>query len=132
MTADWRVGLGAMGLTGTYGHVDPADALRFLRQALDAGVRHIDTAASYGDGRNERLIGRAVAEGCGEVTIATKCGVLWRAGRLERAGSPEAIRAGVMESLSRLGLDAVDLLYLHRVDPKVPIEQSVAELEEAL
>jgi aryl-alcohol dehydrogenase-like predicted oxidoreductase len=128
MTADigcaGPVGLGAMGLSGAYGHVSRADALAVVARALECGMRHIDTAASYGDGENERLIGEAVA-GRQDVLVATKCGVRWASGRLLRDGSAEAIRRGAEASLRRLGRDAIDLLYLHRVDPNTPIERSV-------
>jgi aryl-alcohol dehydrogenase-like predicted oxidoreductase len=118
------VGLGAMGLSGTYGRVSRADAVEVVQRALSRGIRHIDTAASYGDGDNERLIAEAIG-GRDDVFVATKCGVRWSAGRLLRNGSADAIRIGAEESLRRLGRDAIDLLYLHRVDPNTPIERSV-------
>ncbi|MDH3725285.1 MAG: aldo/keto reductase [Thermoleophilia bacterium] len=118
------IGLGAMGLTGAYGHVSRAQALAVLQRALSRGIRHIDTAASYADGANERLIAEAIV-GREDVFVATKCGVRWGAGRLMRDGSAEAIRDGAEQSLRRLGRDTIDLLYLHRVDPATPIERSV-------
>ena len=121
------IGLGAMGLTGTYGPVARRDARAVVDAAIAAGIRHVDTAASYGDGENERLIGAALARRR-EVLIATKCGVRWAGGRLLRDGSPTAIRRGIEESLARLGRDRIDLLYLHRVDPGTPIERSVEEM----
>ncbi len=118
------IGLGAMGLTGAYGSVPRSRAIAVLERALACGVRHIDTAASYGDGENERLIAQAIGTRV-DAFIATKCGVRWGSGRLIRDGSPEAIRVGAEQSLRRLGRDAMDLLYLHRVDPQTPIERSV-------
>jgi len=122
------LGFGAMGLTGTYGAITRSDARRVLDRVLDIGISHIDTAASYGDGDNERLVGEAIAGRRDGVFVATKCGVRWRGGRLLRDGAPTAITAGVEMSLSRLGIDAVDLVYLHRVDPDVPIEESIGAL----
>lgn len=123
------VGFGAMGLTGTYGRVPPVRARRVLECALARGIRHIDTAASYADGDNERVVATAVRDRS-DVFIATKCGVRWASGRLVRDGSPGAIRTGIEQSLRRLGRDSVDLLYLHRVDPETPIERSVEAMHD--
>lgn len=112
-----RVGLGTNRLRDTSEHH------AFLRQAVEAGIRHIDTAHLYTDGESERAIGAVRAALPADVVIATKGGY-GGAGR----GRPEALRAEVEESLRRLRADAIDLYYLHRVDPETPLEESLRAL----
>lgn len=126
----FELGYGAMGLSGTYGAVDEAAARAALNAAVDAGITLIDTADVYGAGANERLVGRALRDRRDEVSIATKVGFLPEpdAEGLRVRGDAEHIRAGVERSLERLGIERIDLYYLHRVDPRVPIEESTGAL----
>lgn len=128
----FELGYGAMGLSGTYGAVDEAAARAALNAAVDAGITLIDTADVYGAGANERLVGRALRDRRDEVSLATKVGFLPEpdAEGLRVRGDAEHIRAGVERSLERLAIERIDLYYLHRVDPRVPIEESVGALAE--
>jgi aryl-alcohol dehydrogenase-like predicted oxidoreductase len=121
------LGLGCMGISQSYGDPDPEGGLATLRSALDRGITFFDTADAYGWGANEELVGRALREHRDEVFLATKCGfVAGPEGAPSRVdGSPEHIRAACDASLRRLGVKTIDLYYLHRVDPRVPIEDSV-------
>lgn len=121
------LGLGCMGISQSYGEPDPEAGLATLQRALDLGITFFDTADAYGWGANEELVGRALREHRDEVSIATKCGfVPGPEGSPSRVdGSPEHIRAACEASLRRLGVRTIDLYYLHRVDPRVPIEESV-------
>ena len=126
-----RIGLGAMGMSGTYGAVtDENESIRTIHRALDLGVTLLDTAEIYGPFHNEELVGRAIKDRRDEVVLATKFGMISHAG--EGFGhldsSPANIRTAVEGSLSRLGVDHIDLYYQHRVDPKTPIEDTVGEL----
>ena len=118
-------GFGAMGLSSSYGAADDAESLRTIDRAIDLGITFFDTASGYGDGHNERLLGRAVAGKRDRLIIASKF-------THRRGGAGELISArdAVEASLRRLKIDHIDLYYLHRVDPLVPINQSVAELAE--
>lgn len=125
------LGLGCMGMSFSYGTLPDRDAMiSLLRQAVDLGVTFFDTAQIYGPFTNERLVGEALAPVRDQVIIATKFGLVDAAG--EACGSkPETIRTTVDASLQRLRTDTIDLLYQHRVDPDVPIEEvagAVAEL----
>jgi aryl-alcohol dehydrogenase-like predicted oxidoreductase len=136
------LGYGAMVLIGLYGDVDEQQGLDVIRHALDRGVRMIDTADGYADGANEQLVGRAIAGRRDEVVVATKFGVVApetpNAGPIEHAysneiwidGRPERVRAAAEASLARLGVDAIDLYYLHFPDPRVPIEETVGAMAE--
>jgi aryl-alcohol dehydrogenase-like predicted oxidoreductase len=127
-----RIGLGAMGMSGTYGSADEAESVRTLHRALDLGVTLIDTAEVYGPFHNEELVGRALKDRRDEVVLATKFGFVSHsgrpAGRLD--SSPTSVRAAVEGSLQRLGTDRIDLYYQHRVDPDTPIEDTVGALAE--
>jgi aryl-alcohol dehydrogenase-like predicted oxidoreductase len=127
-----RMGLGCMGMSGVYqGYGDDAESVRTIRRAIDLGVTMLDTAEIYGPFSNEELVGRAIAERRDEVVVATKVGWMAHRGRevsRELDGSPENIRISVEGSLHRLGTDRIDLLYQHRVDPAVPIEETVGEM----
>jgi len=124
-----RMGLGCMNLSHAYG-VPPSeeDGLALLRAALDDGVTHLDTATLYGGGRNEELVGRAIAGRRDEVVLASKGGMALVDGIRTIDGRPETLRAQVDASLGRLGVERIDLYYLHRWDKRVPIGESVGAL----
>lgn len=129
------LGLGCMGMSAFYGTPDEEGGLDTIRRALDLGVTFLDTSDMYGPHTNERLVGRAIAGRRDEVQLATKFGIVAGPGR-ERSydSSPAYVRSACDASLQRLGVDHVDLYYQHRVDPSVPIEETVgamAELVEA-
>jgi aryl-alcohol dehydrogenase-like predicted oxidoreductase len=125
------VGFGAMSLSGVYGSADEDEGIATLRRALELGVTMIDTADIYGDGGNERLVGRALAAERDNVVLATKFGGGVKAdGSWHGLGRPEAVRPALEASLSRLAVDHVDLYYLHRVDPATPIEDTVGAMAE--
>jgi len=120
-----------MSLSHAYGiPPSPEDGLELLRAALDAGVRMLDTATLYGGGRNEELVGRAIAGRRDEVVLASKGGMAQIEGGKVIDGRPATLRAQVDASLTRLGVDHIDLYYLHRWDKKVPIGESVGALAE--
>ena len=127
------IGLGCMTLSHAYGTPPPVEqAEALLRAALDAGVQHFDTAALYGFGANERLVGRVLRPHRERVLLVSKggmAGVQFDDG-MKRVidGRPEAIRRNCEDSLARLGVDHIDLYYLHRWDKKIPIEDSVGAL----
>ncbi|WP_328957447.1 aldo/keto reductase [Kitasatospora purpeofusca] len=124
-------GLGCMGMSHGYGASDDAQSIATLHRALDLGVTLLDTADFYGAGHNEELIGRAVAGRRDEVVIATKFGFANRLGEptLIR-GDAAYVRQACEASLRRLGVDHIDLYYQHRVDPQVPIEETVGAMAE--
>lgn len=126
-----RIGLGCMSLSHAYG-VPPSvdEGLAFLRQALDDGVGMLDTATLYGGGRNEELVGKAIAGRRDEVVLASKCGMAMVDGVKRIDGRPETLREQVDASLGRLGVEHIDLYYLHRWDKQVPIGESVGALAE--
>ncbi len=121
------IGLGCMGMSQSYGRPDEAESLATIDRALALGVTFLDTADVYGPFTNETLVGRAIRGRREEVFLATKCGLVSDppAGGNRVDGRPEHIRAACDASLRRLGVRTIDLYYLHRVDPKVPIEESV-------
>lgn len=120
------LGYGAMGLSGVYGEADDEESVRLLQHLLDIGVNFLDTADVYGNGHNEQLLGRALRDRRDEVFLATKFG----AGTDSGLGKPENVRTAIDASLSRLGVDHVDLYYLHRIDPVTSIEDTVAAMAE--
>ena len=129
------IGLGCMGMSWIYAESgrDDAESVRVIREALDSGVGLLDTAALYGDGHNERLVGRAAAGRRDGVVLATKGGLVvddLATKSIHRDGRPEALRRHVEGSLERLGVERIDLYYLHRVDPGVPLEESWGALAE--
>lgn len=123
--------LGCMNLSHAYG-TPPSkeDAVALLHRALDAGVDFFDTAALYGFGTNESLVGPVLEPFRHRVTLASKCGMFGVDGKRVIDGSPAAIRRTCEESLKRLGTGVIDLYYLHRLDPKVAIEDSVGAMAE--
>lgn len=124
-----QLGLGCMRMSDA--PRDDAEAIRTIHRALDLGVTLIDTANVYGDGHNEEMVGRAIADRRDRVVLATKFGIVRSAeSRHGVDGSPAAVRASVEASLRRLHVDAIDLYYLHRVDPTVPIEETIGAMAE--
>ena len=119
-----RQGYGAMGLSSSYGLADDAESIRTLHRAIELGITFFDTATGYGAGHNEALLGRAVADRRDGLVIASKF--------VHRPGGSSAVpvraRDAVEASLKRLGLDHIDLYYLHRIDPDIPAEDSIGEL----
>jgi aryl-alcohol dehydrogenase-like predicted oxidoreductase len=122
------VGLGCMGFSQAYGPADDEQSIAAIRGALDAGVTLLDTAMSYGGGHNERLVGRAIAGRRDEVVLATKFGIVRGDGGVHLDGRPEHVRGYCEASLERLGVDVIDLYYLHRVDPAVPVAETVGAM----
>ena len=124
-------GLGCMGMSNTYGPADQTEAVATLHRAIDLGVNFFDTAEQYGPYDNEALLGRAFAGRRGEVILATKFGFDIRDGKTVGVTSdPAGIRAKVEGSLRRLNTDYIDLLYQHRIDPLVPVEDVVGVMAE--
>ena len=126
------VGLGCMGMSEFYGTGDEAEAVATIHRALDLGVNLLDTADMYGLGANETLLGKAIRDRRGQVVLATKFGNVRDAtGKfLGVNGRPEYVRSACEASLKRLGLDVIDLYYQHRVDPGVPIEDTVGAMRD--
>jgi aryl-alcohol dehydrogenase-like predicted oxidoreductase len=125
-----ELGLGCMGMSGGYGEADEREARATIHRALELGVTLFDTGDFYGDGANERLLGSALADRRGEAVIATKTGVRREGGAMNVDGSPDYLRRACEASLRRLGVERIDILHLARVDPAVPIEESVGTLGE--
>ncbi len=123
------VGLGCMGLSQAYGPADDGESIAMIRRALEVGVTLVDTAMSYGAGHNEGLVGRAIT-GHREEVVATKFGIVRDRDGVRLDGRPEQVRGYCEASLARLGVDAIDLYYLHRVDPDVRVADTVAAMAE--
>ncbi len=126
------IGLGCYGMSGVYGPADDAESVATIRRALDLGINLLDTSASYGEGHNHRLIGQAIRGRRQEVVIHSKSGS-------PRGGGPDAVRGGgdprylrqiCEQSLQNLGIEALDVFCMSRVDPNVPIEESVGGMAE--
>ena len=138
------IGYGAMGLEGYYGGADEHDALATIQHALDIGTSFIDTADAYGNGHNEALISRAVAQKRQEAFIATKFGIVFEAGEkgtevptgwgfsLNINGKPDYVHRALNRSLQRLSVEHIDLWYAHYPDPATPIEDTVGAMSEAV
>ncbi len=126
------IGLGCMGMSDFYGPADEATNLQVLNHAVDIGIDFLDTADMYGVGANERLLSQVLKTRRGEIVLATKFGnVRAPDGRiLGIDGRPEYVRSACDASLARLGVEQIDLYYQHRVDPKVPIEETVGAMAE--
>lgn len=126
------IGLGCMGMSEFYGLRDDAQSLDTLAAALEHGIDFLDTADMYGSGHNEELVGRFLKGRRDQVVLATKFGIVREPGRYERRidNSPAYIRAAAEASLKRLGTDVIDLYYMHRRNPEVPIEEAVGAMAE--
>lgn len=128
------IGLGCMGMSHFYGNRDNKESVATLYKALDIGINFWDTADFYGNGENERLISGVLKENRNKIFIATKFGFRHEEGvdyfntRID--GSPEWLRQAVDLSLKRLNIDCIDLFYAHRIDPKVPVEETVGAMAE--
>ena len=126
-------GLGCMGMTHAYGHGDERSGLDTIHRALEIGITFLDTAEVYGPHTNEELVGRAVVESRDRFEVATKFGFAIDSARPSDRrvdGSPENVRRACEGSLKRLGIGHIDLFYQHRVDPSVPIEETVGAMAE--
>jgi len=125
------IGLGCMSMSQAYGKPDRTESERVLHRALDVGYTFLDTASIYGLGHNEKLLGETLKTRRREFVLASKCGIIVdRDGRRGVDCRPEAVKQTCHESLERLQTDVIDLYYLHRRDPEVPIEESVGALAE--
>ena len=123
------VGLGCMSLSGIYGAAEDAQSEVLIRHALDIGINHLDSSDMYGWGHNEEVVGRAIKGRRAEVFLATKFGQVRRDdGANGVDGRPEHVRAACEASLRRLGVETIDLYYQHRVDPGVPVEETVGAM----
>jgi aryl-alcohol dehydrogenase-like predicted oxidoreductase len=125
------IGLGCMGMSQSYGTPDDAESIRTIHRALDLGVTFLDTADQYGRGANEKLVGQAIRERRQEVVLASKFGLVPAPGggpATNVDARPERVRTCCDASLQRLGVDVIDLYYLHRIDPNVPVEDTVGAM----
>ena len=126
------IGLGAMGMSEFYGPTDEVQSISTIHKAIEIGVNFFDTADMYGSGHNEILLGKALKGKFDKIILATKFGILRgeNGERLGVSGRPEYVKQACEASLKRLGIDVIDLYYLHRVDPQVPIEETVGAMSE--
>ncbi|RJF83993.1 aldo/keto reductase [Azospirillum cavernae] len=124
------LGLGCMGMSEFYGPTDETQSLSTLERALELGVTHFDTADMYGSGHNETLLGRFLAGKRDRVVVATKFGIVRQPGVYDRSidSSPAYLRQACEESLKRLGVEVIDLYYAHRLNPDVPVEDTVGAM----
>ncbi len=128
-----RQGLGCVGLSSDYGPADINESIATIHRAIEVGVTLLDTADAYAAGANERLIGRAIKGIREEVQLATKFGFVGSTSGLESKqirGDPAYVRRACEGSLARLGVDHIDMFYLHRVDPDTPIEETIGAMDE--
>lgn len=127
-----EIGLGCMGMSEFYGPTDDAQSLATLERALELGVTHYDTADMYGSGHNESLLARFLTGKRDRVTIATKFGIVRQPGEYARRvdTSPAYVAQACEASLKRLGVETIDLYYAHRVNPDIPVEETVGAMAE--
>ncbi|REH55717.1 aryl-alcohol dehydrogenase-like predicted oxidoreductase [Kutzneria buriramensis] len=123
-------GLGCMGMSQSYGQGDEAESIATVHRAIDLGVTLFDTADQYGRGANEELLGRALKGRRDQVAIATKFGFVSTEGAIAIRGDAAYVHQAVNSSLQRINIDNIDLYYQHRVDPNVPIEETVGAMAE--
>ena len=124
------IGLGLMSMSGIYGNANDEESIRVIHYALDKGINFLDSADMYGWGHNEELFGRALKGHRDRVVVATKFGQVKTAdGKQDVDGSPAYVQKACEASLKRLGIDVIDLYYQHRVDTKVPIEETVGAMK---
>ena len=126
------IGLGCMGMSQSYGPPDDEESARTIHRAVDLGVSLIDTADAYGKGGNEQLVGRAIRDRRSSVVLATKFGLVPNASgpATDVDARPDRVQGCCDASLQRLGIDTIDLYYLHRIDPHVPIEETIGAMSE--
>src|SRR5580698_7478680 len=122
------IGLGCMSLSGVYGTSSDDDGIALIREALDRGITLLDTSDAYGAGHNEELVGNAIKGRHSEVVLATKFGNVGGRGGKIADGRPEYVVSSCEASLKRLGVEVIDLYYQHRIDPTVPIEDTVGAM----
>lgn len=123
------IGLGCMSISGVYGAAEDATSEALIRHAIDQGVDHLDSSDMYGWGHNEEVVGRAIKGRRDRVVLATKFGQTRREGQMNGVnGRPEYVMEACEASLKRLGEDVIDLYYQHRVDPEVPVEETVGAM----
>ena len=124
------IGLGLMSMSGIYGNADDAESLAVIDHALERGITLLDSADAYGNGHNEKLLGRALKGRRERVVVATKFGnIRTPDGKGDVDGRPEYVMQACDASLQRLGIDTIDLYYQHRVDVRVPIEETVGAMK---
>src|SRR6266568_2575096 len=124
------VGLGCMGFSQGYGQVDDDESIAAIHTAIDSGITLFDTAQSYGGGHNERLLARALREAGDSVRVATKFGIVRGESGVHLDAKPERVREYCDASLARLDREVIDLYYLHRIDPEVPVAETVGAMAE--
>src|SRR5262245_21245128 len=123
------IGLGCMSLSGIYGSANDSDSETLIRQAIDLGVDHLDSSDMYGWGHNETVLGRAIKGRRDRVVLVTTFGQFQREGQGNGVdGRPEYVAKACEDSLKRLDVEVIDLYYQHRVDPNVPIEETVGAM----
>lgn len=124
------MGLGCMGMSEFYGPSDDTASIDLIHAAQDAGISLFDSADTYGLGHNERLLGKALGTRLAEAVVATKFGIVRKPGYYERSlrSDPAYVRSACEASLKRLGTETIDLYYAHRLNPQVPVEETVGAM----